>query len=353
MVINVNDLVQEFRDSDFQAYVNSNPNSDLQYRSFFPTLFRTDLTFGGIESETGAKVVAPIVSLDSNVELKGRELLQSVRGEIPKIEVGRKMTERDFFRLNRLRNAIQQNPNNSAIKHQMFSEMYQDGRFVVDSVNARLELMAKQLLSTGKYNAKGALIDFKVKSVNADQDWTTSKASQFDPIAQIKKVQKEAEAKGHRYGYMTMSQNTFDSMLKAESVTKFTATFSQIALGLQAEPTLEQLNSALKGRGLPQVVIWDSFVNEESKAGKLTATTGWEEGAIHFSVTRDFGNTQYTISPEASIHLDETSKFTTDDFILVSVLGQAKPMSVVTVGMAFATPVLNNVSQKLILKTKL
>lgn len=355
-IINANNIIQEFREQDFQAYVNSNPVNDLNFRNYFPSLFNTDLNFANLEGNTGAKVMAPLVSLNANVELKGRDFVEKIKGEIPKIEVGRKMTERDFFRLQGLRLAVQTNPTNSAIKQQMINLMYGDGRFVVDSVNARLEFMAKQLMSTGKYTAQnGVNVDFGLTVENSAKDWfaSTTTNADYHPIKEIEKLQKVALSKGFRYTNMVMDLETFNKFIEAKSVVSFTASYSQVALGLQNQPTLEQLNTALQAKALPTITIWESYVSDEDKAGNVTSTSAWEKGNILLSASADYGNTQFTVSPEASIKLNESSKFTVDDFILVSVIGTAKPMSVATVGMAFATPVLNETSKKVILKTKL
>ncbi|MGP1500186.1 MAG: major capsid protein [Bergeyella cardium] len=349
--INAHNIIPEFREADFQFVVQNNPLGNLYYRTPFPLKYSTGLTFGSIESETGAKVVADIVAMGSNVPLKARQFAEKIKGEIPKLEVGRAMYERDFFRLNELRNAVSLYPSNIGVKQELINAIYGDARFVIDSVNAGLELMSKKLLSTGGYQSNGVKIDFSVRTKNASKNWFT--ATDFDPIQDFKDIQNEAEEKGFQFTQAIMDRATFNQLVKAESVKKFTATFVSNVAGVLTEPTLAQLNNALELHGLPKVVVWNTFVAEEDKAGNIVSTSGWQLGNIHFA-TDDIGNTQYTISPEASITLgNETSKATNDNFILVSVLGQANPMQVITKGMAFATPVLNNVSKKLILKTKI
>lgn len=356
MAINANNIVPEFRERDFQAFVHANPTTDLQYRNYFSTLFNPDLKWANLEGQVGAKIMAPIVSMDSGLILKGRDFPEKIMGEIPKIEVGRSLTEKDFFRIQALRNAIQANPTNQAIKNQLIDLIYGDGRFVVDSVNARLEYMAKQLASDGKYvasqNGVDITINFSTSSTNATNDWMGTANSYF-PITQLKALQKTARGTGSPYTTMLMDTTTFDRMAKSEEVQKFVATFAQVALNLQGTPTVAQVNSALTQHNLPTIQIWESTVSEENKAGSVSSLSGWVDGNILLSESPLIGNTQYTISPEAGIDLGETSKFTTDEFVLVSVLGHAKPMSVVTAGMGFATPVLNNVSKKKIWKTKL
>ncbi len=348
-------ILPEYREADLGAILNANPLGDLQYRNYFPTEYKTGLTFGNLEGDTGAKVIAPIVALDSDVILKGRDNAEAIKGEIPKVEVGRLKTERDFFRLNDLRNAVNLNPTNKQVKLQLLNKVYDDAVFVVDSVNASMEYMSKSLLSQGFYEAaNGVKVDFGVTVQNATEDWfDPAKASTFDPIKEFQKVQKLALGKGYRYLRAVMDLATFNQLASSEKVIKFTASFAQNALGLAQTPTLAQVNSALAAQNLPVIDIWESYVNDEAKDGTLTSKSGWALGNIHLSGTAEFGNTQYTISPEASVNLNETSKVTTNDFILVSTIGKAAPMQVLTKGTAFATPVLNSVKKRLILKTKL
>lgn len=348
-------IIPEYREVDLTAILNANPLGELQYRNYFPTEFKTGLTFGNLEGETGAKVIAPIVALDSDVKLRGRDNTEAIKGEIPKIEVGRLKTERDFFRIQDLRNAVALNPNSQSVKLQLINKIYDDAVFVTDSVNASMEFMSKSLLSQGWYqDAKGVKVDFGVTTQDATSDWfLPANASTFDPIKEFQKLQKQALASGFRYLRAVMDLATFNQLAASEKVVKFTASFAQNALGLAQTPTLAQVNSALLAQNLPVIDIWESYVNDEAEDGTLTSKSGWILGNIHLSGTAGFGNTQYAISPEASMNLNETSKVTTNEFILVSTIGKAAPTRVLTKGTAFATPVLNSVKKRLILRTKL
>lgn len=348
-------IIPEYKESMLSAVLNANPMTDLFYRNFFPAEYKTGLTFGNLEGDTGAKVIAPIVAMDSDVILKGRDNTEAIKGEMPKVEVGRVMTERDFFRLQDLRNAITANPTNQNIKNQLIDKVYADAVFVTNSVNASMEVMGKSLLSQGFYEAaNGVKIDFGVTVQNASADWfLPANAATFDPIKEFQAQQKIALGKGFRYQRAVMDLATFNQLVASEKVIKFTASFAQNALGLAQTPTLAQVNSALQAQNLPVIEIWESYVNDEGKDGVLTAKSGWVLGNIHLSGTQEFGTTQYTVSPEASVNLNETSKVMTNDFILVSTIGKVAPMQVLTKGTAFATPVLNSVKKRLILKTKL
>lgn len=350
----ISKIIPEYNNPDLLAYLTLNPLNDLGYRTYFPTQYKSGLTFGSLEGTTGAKVIAPLVAKDSNVILKGRDKAEAQKGEMPKSEVGRVKTETDFFRIQELRNSLALNRSNTNISNQILDNIYDDALFVRNSINATMEVMSKSLLSQGFYDLNGIKIDFGVTTQNATADWfDPANAATFDPIKEFQKVQKVALSNGFRYQRAVMDLATFNQFVASEKVIKFTASFAQNVLGLAQTPTLAQVNSALTAQNLPTIDIWESYVNEEGQDGSLTSKSGWVLGNIHLSGTPDFGNTQYTISPEATIDLNETTKEMIDEFILLSAIGTAAPMRVLTKAAAFATPVLNNVKKRLILKTKL
>ena len=354
--INAVNIVPEFREADLQFVVNNNPLGDLQYRNYFPLKFNTTLDWASIEKNTDNKVAAEIVAIGSKSPRKSRDFVEKVKGEIPKIEVARDMTERDTIRLDNIR-AISNRyggKDSSAYK-ELLKSIYEDPIFCVNGINARLELLAKQAVSKGEYTLMaGAKVKFGVGTENTAKDWfLPANAATFDPIADFRKVQEEAVKKGFRYAYAIMDRPTFFQMVKSTSVVKFTASFAQNALNVAQEPTLAQLNETLRAHGLPEVIIWESYVSEEAKSGAKTTTSGWKLGNIHFTDNLQIGETYYTVTPSFDRKDETTTKVISDSFILVSTWAEQDPEMLSTKATAFATPVLNNVSRKLILKTKL
>lgn len=78
--MNVTQIIPEFSAANLTAILNNNPLGDLQYRNYFPVEFKTDLNWGNIETEAGAKVMADVVAMDSDVILKGRETASIITG---------------------------------------------------------------------------------------------------------------------------------------------------------------------------------------------------------------------------------------------------------------------------------
>jgi hypothetical protein len=365
-MVNPNQIITDFRLADAQAILDQFQFSEMQYQGVFPELFRTNLSWKSIEAATGAKVAADVVAMNSRAPRKGRMSPGKMTGDMPKIEVARDLIETDLNTLRELQNAAAQVQGQAAqgqIMAQIINLMYGDAPFVVDGVRARLEWIAKQIASTGKYsltvvnNEAGIQtkteVDFGIPTgnkVNAAKDWFTD--STADPITDIENRQKAARLKGKILRFMFMDRDTFNAMAANDVIQKFTASFASNALALQLRPDVATINAALTRQGLPIIVIWDSFVALEGKDGAQTAVSGWEAGKVTFSESSTLGSTQYTLSADEFVS-GGTAVKTKSGIVLVKTWGLEDPITVVTKGTAYATPVLSNVNSLYILSTKL
>ena len=358
MNINANNIITEFSQANMNAIIQAYPLGDLRYREHFPLLYNPFLTYSNIEGADGAKIMADIVAIGSKAPRKGREFVENIKGEIPKVEIARDLNEKDLLTIQQLRYAVNANPTNAGIKNQLIDKIYEDPLFCIDGINARMEWMAKQLVSTGKYkttatNNDGVVnvsVDFKVKTQNALKKWADADAN---PIEEIEKYQEEAKGKGYSYTTITMSRATLNQVLKNKNTRAFVLGVPINATTILPDVRLEQLNAELAERGLPIIKVWESFISFEGKNGEVSVDNGWEEGNVLFSTSALLGTTQYTTTPEFTMDFaDVMSKSIKDNFILVNTFGHQDPISVSTKATAFATPVLNDSKRKLIIKTK-
>ena len=358
MNINANNIIPEFSQANMNAIIQAYPLGELRYREYFPLLFNPNLTFSSMEGTVGAKVMADIVAIGSKAPRKRREFVENIKGEIPKLEIARDLNEKDLLTIQQLRNSVAAYPTNAGIKSQLIDKIYEDPQFCIDGVNARMEWMAKQLVSTGKYKTTTAnnngvvnvLVDFKVKTQNALKKWTDADAN---PVEEIEKYQEEAKGKGYSYTTITMSRATLNQVLKNKNTRAFVLGIPINNTTILPDVRLDQLNAELAERGFPIIKVWESYVSVEGKDGEVTVASGWEEGNILFSNSAQLGNTQYTTTPEFTMSFaDVMSKSVKDNFILVNTFGHQDPISVSTKATAFATPVLNDTNRKLIIKTK-
>ena len=358
MNINANNIIPEFSQANMNAIIQAYPLGELRYREYFPLVFNPYLRYSNIEGADGAKIMADIVAIGSKAPRKSREFVENIKGEIPKIEIARDLNEKDLLTIQQLRYAVNANPTNAGINKQLIEKIYEDPRFCIDGINARMEWMAKQLVSTGKYkttatNNGGVVnvsVDFKVKTKNALKKWADADAN---PMEEIEKYQEEAKGKGYSYTTITMSRATLNQVLKNKNTRAFVLGVPINATTILPDVRLEQLNAELVERGLPIIKVWESYVSVEGKNGEITVANGWEEGNVLFSTSALLGTTQYTTTPEFTMSFaDVMSKSVKDNFILVNTFGHQDPILVSTKATAFATPVLNDSKRKLIIKTK-
>lgn len=367
-MIDVTSVVKEFSAPDLQAYINEYQLGDLAFKSFFPSEFTTNLTWEALEATFGAKVAADVVAMDSRAPRKGRQMPGKKIGDIPKVEIARPKKETDLNVYRQLVAAIN-TAGNSPVRGQALKRlvdwMYEDTTFVLDGVNARMEWMAKQAASLGKYkftvsNNSGGIvtpveISFGIPTANITNSgtnwWAASNVAK--PITDLKALDVVARGKGFKLLYATTDKATFDQMVLSEEVQKFCASYVANALQLQLVPTMDTVNTALRNAGLPQFRIWDSFITLEDKAGTQSVTSGWELGNVTFSVGPLLGKTSWTTSADAFVGADvDKSTKAQNDFVLVKAYAEQDPITVVTKGIAYAIPVLNGANSTFILKTK-
>lgn len=355
MALNITQLVSTFNEADLQAFINEYNIGELQFRRFFPTEYTPFLTFEALQADFSAKVAADVVSFDSRAPRKGRSIPGKVTGDIPKVEIAKVKKESDLNTYRQLIAAAQNATSvaaRQAILRRIIDWTYGDSTACLDGVNARIEWLAKQVTTTGAYsltlvnNAGGVPtvvpVSFGIPGgniTNAAIDWDTTATA--TPITDIKAKVATARAAGVSLRFAIMDQATFDRMVKTVEVQQFAASFAANALNIKQVPNLETVNNSLNGAGLPTIVIWESYVNLESKAGALTATTGWTTGKVVLSPTLQLGTTQWTSTADDFVTIDDSTK-ANNDFVLVKVFAEQDPITMVTKGVAYATPVLNN-----------
>lgn len=363
-MINVQELVPEYRRADAQAYIETHPFDALQYQTAFPLEYQPTLKWSAIEAEFGAKVMAAVVDFNSRAPRFGRNLPEKIEGDMPKLEIARDKVETDFNALRELENAVRLLPNGPTRKEALQRVLdwhYEDQVFVRNGVEARLEWLAKRIASTGKYkltqinNEQGIQstvdVDFAIPASNqknAAKDWSDPTADIIGDLKMIKAAAKAANKPAPRFAWC--EEDTIDNIANNEGIQKFVASYIVNALGLQQEPNLETINAAMRKKGYPEFIVWKSEMVQENKDGTQTVVSGWEEGNVTFTVDRQLGKTQHTTSADEYVKAGVAQK-TKSGIVLIKTWGIEDPITVVTKGTAYSTPVLNNSDNIFILKT--
>lgn len=363
-MINVQELVPEFRRADAQAYIETYPFEALQYQRAFPLQYQPTLKWSAIEAQLGAKVMAAVTDFNSRAPRYGRNVPAKLEGDMPKLEIARDKVETDFITLMDLQDAVRRLPAGNTRREaaqRILDWHYEDQVFARNGIEARLEWLSKRIASTGGYNLTQVNneqgiqsvvdIDFAIPStnrVNATLNWSNPTADIIGDIKRIKTMAKLANLPLPQF--MWCEESTIENVCANAGVQKYVATYVSVALGLQQEPSIDEVNRALKKKGLPIFKVWESVMVQETKDGAQTVVSGWEPGVVTFSSTEQLGYTQHTTSADEFVKAGVAEK-TKSGIVLIKTWGIEDPITVVTKGTAYTTPTLSNAKSVFILKT--
>ena len=347
----IKSLIQGLSEKDVQAVLNAYTLSDFYYPTLFPLKYVTSLKWESLEGIAGAPVAADVVSWDSRAPRKRREIIGKASGDIPKISIGRDKSESQMNEYNALKRMA-----TSSSQRALLEWIWEDQEFCFKGVNARLEWLALRAASTGKVsltkdNNEGVVteyaVDFKVPTANKSGvtvNITVANAATSKPITKIREVTKAAKAKGKKLNYIFTDQDMADAILASAETISFVAPYVVQALNLNATLTLPSLNAALRGQGLPQIGVIESYIEIEIK-GERTQVNPWEAGVLLFSETAVLGSTQH--SNLADEDVDSTTSIKVKrEHVLIKRFAQEEPLTESVIALANAFPVLNNPAGK-------
>ncbi len=353
-------LLKEVTDVRLQAYLKKNRFSERYWPSMFPLQYRDELTWEALQGEAGASIKADVVSYDSSAPEKGRSIISSASGKIAKTVIKRVMREEDLLMYNRLKRGASTDTEKQAILEMVFNDV----DFVVDGVNATAEFLALQGLSTGqisfnKNNNNGLItevaVDLGIPTANKTTVATLfSTTATADYIAEVKKIDKAARKAGTQLMYQWMSPDTFDSIIELDKVKVAYGYFvSKTNTAYNGTIAIDELNALLKKNRLPEILLIDTFIQNEDVNHKRTSIQPWEEGYITFTAEKVVGKMQHgPIAEEDAETVKKSAIQAKKGHILVTKWSDVDPVQEKTKGEGHFFPVLKNPESMYILNTK-
>ena len=340
------------------AVVNKINGKDGEPAYLFMTMltkkFSVNLKWGSLTTD-GRTVAADIVSMDSSVPLKKRDSFKTVEGDVPKIGMKMRKTEREMQDIQILEATNTNGINNS----QILELLYNDPVRCLRGVYEKVEYMLHELLSTGvttiseDVNTGTAIrIDSGLSDSNrfgAEIAWSEDTAK---PISDIERIMERAKEKGKTPMYMLMDRKAFNNFKSKAEVKELYAAGLNFAGSNIPTPNLEQINNALSGQNLPTIVIIDRTVNVE-KNGVRTVVRPWAANAVVFTSTiTNIGDLVWSRLVEASNQAKDVTYAVADDYVLISEYHTKDPFSETVSSQALVVPVLNNVDGIFILNSE-
>lgn len=335
-----------------QAEVNSyKPGSGLAWAALFPLKYTPKFDLKGIEGEEGIPVSADRVAFNVKSPIKTRKKVGSWSGKLGKISISKVKDEISINEYNDLKVISAANTEDKATARYLVDLVYDDIKAANDGIDYRVELDALRIGSAGKHtfpasiegeNATADVIDFNIPAgnfVGVTKAWSDTTA---DGIADLAKQQKAIAAKGLKKPMWAIMENSaFEQLIAQEKVAKRVASVILNVAGLASTEVLsiENVNAYMRGKGYPQILVIDSYVTIEDKAGKQTTIKPWNEKAVVLAPTPQLGWTYYKPVPmiDNSDALQVQGKYAK-----TTVYSELNPMLEVTMAEAYVQPALFN-----------
>lgn len=288
-------------------------------------------------------VAADIVALDSALPLKKRDSFGTASGDIPKLGMKlqlseKQMTDIDVLKARNVETSI------------LVDKIFQDQVKATMGIHEKLEFIFLQGLSTGiglveneNNVGTGIRVDYGYLTSNrfgASLPWSNTNAK---PIDDIKRVVKEARAKGDNIKVLMMSDTTFDKLAE-NAQTRENFAFSQNFVGTNIPtPDLEQVNGLMQRKFGLTIVVVDRTVTTE-RDGVRTVHTPWATDNVIFLTSPKVGKLAYGILAEETRKSPKVMYEKSGSFILLKKWSTEEPFAEFTSSQCLALPVINNVS---------
>ncbi|MES2796662.1 MAG: hypothetical protein V4683_11880 [Bacteroidota bacterium] len=287
-------------------------------------------------------VAADIVAMDSPLPLKKRDAIGTANGDITKMGMKKKLTEKQLSDIDTL---VNKKVENKVIVEKIFN----DAISCTMGIYEKMEYVFLSALSTGvaliedtENVGTGVRIDYGYSDANkfgAVKAWSDAASK---PLDDIKRVVKEARSKGVSLKFMMMDQNTFDNLAANEQTRQYFAFSQNFVGGNIPVPDQEQVNSMLQKQYKLTIVIVDRTVITE-RDGTRTVQTPWAENKVVFLETQKVGRLVYGILAEETRQSKAATYAKAGKYILIKKWSEEEPFSEHTSSQALAIPVIDAV----------
>ena len=343
-----------------QAQVNSyKPGNGLAWGQLFPLKFTPRFDIKGIEGNEGIPVSADRVAFNVKAPKKTRKTVGSWSGKLGKIAISREKDELEINEYEDLKTIAAANTEDRATAEYLVEMVYNDLDFCNDGMNYKVEADALRIGSSGKHtfpatidgdNATEDVINFNIPDGNfkgVATAWST--AATADGLKDIADAQDYIAKKGLRKPlYAIMEKSKFEELVKQASVAKRLFPRADQSLITADMITLDSINSYMRGKGYPQILVIDSYVTIEDKNGNKSTIKPWNEKVVTLSPTVQLGYTYYKPVP---IIKDSAAMQQQASFYKMTRYSDLNPMLEVTMAEAYVQPALINRASLVFLNT--
>lgn len=296
-------------------------------------------------SDLFKNVAADVVSMDSRLDVKSRPSLKSASGEIPKIGMKLKLTEKQMKVIDTLIASNQNGVYNNEIIRELFADLARCEKGVYE----RLEYLFLNGLSNGVVltdNENDASIGVRLNygfyndhKFGVSFEWSNADTSK--PITDIDNVIAKAQSDGYVLSVMMLRTEQINQIRRSKEAIAAYASYQGTTSAGADVPKTKLLEWFADEKGLTVVEVKRTVTVE--KDGAQTVINPWKEGMIVFLNSMNVGDLVWTRLAEMNHPAKQVTYQAVDDFILLSKYHQVDPIEEHTSSQAMAVPVISNV----------
>lgn len=316
----------------------------LLYKTMLDEEYSPDLKW---ESTTlnGSIVAADIVSLNSRLPLKKRDVIDKAIGKIPKIGFKFVKDETDIVNLNIM---LATGASNAEVAKKLLNDVPRS----ISGIEHRLEMMFQQGLSTGttlitadETDGTGVRADFGFRAENTFHCtggvWGSGTEK---PIDDIQQIFDKAQADGRTIESIMLSGAYFDHLRKSDDgklLVAHSLGHAVVDTATLGKPTPAQMLEALESEFGATFIVVRSAFRIQKPNGSYEIVRPWEQANVVGISGNKVGRLVYGRLAEETNPVANVSYQKSGSYILVSKYSKNEPLEEYTAAQAFAIPVID------------
>jgi hypothetical protein len=331
-------------------YNGDNAEPAMLHKSMLDEEYSADLTWGSTDFNHSI-VAADVVSLESSLPLKKRDVITSAAGSIPKLGLKYERGEKFITDINMMR---AKNVNAEIIAEKVLN----DAEKCIKAMDVRKEIMFEQALSTGMTIIKdgtmydgndgtGIRVDYGYPAANASNAATTWGSTGYTPVTDLRTMIDSAQAAGTTITHLWMARTAFDQIRTSDEGKQLAATFSGVVITQTNRlpvPSRSNFTDALADEfGVTVHVVTGSF-REQKPDGTVQTVTPWEATSIIGTTTEKVGRLVYGTLAEETNPVADVKYEKSGTHVLISKFSETDPLVEYTAAQALVIPVIDGVS---------
>lgn len=321
------------------------------------TLLRPDYSVSGQWSSVFAQhslVAADIVSMDSDLPLKRRDVLGRASGDIPKQGMKLYLNEKQLTEIDTL---IAQNAPEATIVAKIFADLKRViGGIYESNEGLFLEMLSSGMALVSDLDTVGTGIRVNCGYYNENQFGTSgavwSDKDNATPIDDIDRVLSKGTGDGNSIEHMYIDKFSFTNLMKTAQIIDLYAYNRNYVGDSKFAPDQDALKTLLQSKFGVGITIIDRTIRYE-RDGVRTSVKPWKEGAVVFTKSGELGSLTYARLAEQAHPVAGVDYQLVDNYILTSKFRSNTPsVAEFTTSQARVIPVITNVDQIYTLDSK-